>query len=120
MFLLGLILGASPYLENLRIFGVLQRFAICYFVVATIYITIAFRNGLKPEMQNTVSILTNGIIRHTVLKKIKDEATILKVPLRDLERNEGPRGRYIEKRQLNVFSVLIIYNDYLIDVLLLS
>ncbi|XP_017777124.1 PREDICTED: heparan-alpha-glucosaminide N-acetyltransferase [Nicrophorus vespilloides] len=36
LFALGLFLNAGRYLDTLRVFGVLQRFGICYFVVATV------------------------------------------------------------------------------------
>lgn len=35
LFLIGLFLGAGTYLQTMRIFGVLQRFSISYFVVAS-------------------------------------------------------------------------------------
>lgn len=47
LFLLGLALNtvaAGPSLETLRIFGVLQRFAVAYFVVATISTFFTFRS----------------------------------------------------------------------------
>ena len=38
-------------LENLRIFGVLQRFAIAYFVIAVLYIYLTRRSYGKPEVR---------------------------------------------------------------------
>lgn len=40
LFLIGLCLNTSkgPHLEDIRIMGVLQRFGIAYFVVATIHV----------------------------------------------------------------------------------
>lgn len=51
LFLLGLILNSmwGSTLENLRIFGVLQRFAIAYFVIAVLYIYLTRRSYGKPE-----------------------------------------------------------------------
>ncbi|KAK5640372.1 hypothetical protein RI129_011183 [Pyrocoelia pectoralis] len=38
LFMLGLFLGAGSYLDTLRIFGVLQRFGICYLIVAASFV----------------------------------------------------------------------------------
>ncbi|KAF5280991.1 hypothetical protein FQA39_LY05196 [Lamprigera yunnana] len=55
LFVLGLFLNASPNLEQMRIFGVLQRLGLAYFVVATCFLM--FPNEFdKRERKNSVNI----------------------------------------------------------------
>jgi len=53
LFLLGLALNSmwDSTLENLRLFGVLQRFAIAYFVIAVLYIFLNRRSYGLPEVR---------------------------------------------------------------------
>lgn len=55
LFLFGLALGSiwGPYLDDLRIFGVLQRFGICYWIVASLAV-IAGKKRDEPEVSITL------------------------------------------------------------------
>lgn len=58
LFALGLFLGGGPYLNTIRIFGVLQRFAISYFVVASVNI-LAHQNinELKNSQRHILDLI---------------------------------------------------------------
>lgn len=53
LFLLGLMLNSmgGSTLENMRVFGVLQRFAIAYFVITVLYIYLTRRCYGHPEVR---------------------------------------------------------------------
>jgi len=56
LFLLGVALntvGVGPDLYNIRVFGVLQRFAVCYLVVAVIVTLLTMRPVKKSERNNS-------------------------------------------------------------------
>lgn len=60
MFLIGLFLNTvstGPQLETIRIFGVLQRFGITYFIVALIYFCLMTR---KPKKTQVISGFRNN------------------------------------------------------------
>lgn len=59
LFGLGLFLTSGPYLDTLRIFGVLQRFGICYLVTATSFII--FSKGLKVLNENVRIVVQKRI-----------------------------------------------------------
>ena len=50
LFCLGIFLGAGPTLECMRIFGVLQRFGICYLVVTTICLFLMKRDLTESKV----------------------------------------------------------------------
>lgn len=45
-------LGASPYLDQFRALGVLQRFGICYFVVATLCVVFHRTKSTTVKVNN--------------------------------------------------------------------
>lgn len=71
MFLIGLSLNTvstGPQLETIRIFGVLQRFGITYFIVALIYLCLMTRKPKKTQVSG---------FRNNFFVKIKDMIHIL-------------------------------------------
>ncbi|KAF2901701.1 hypothetical protein ILUMI_04480 [Ignelater luminosus] len=59
LFGLGLFLGAGPNLDKLRVFGVLQRFGICYFVTASAFILFSSAKQFHEEKKRVFNFCTD-------------------------------------------------------------
>src|SRR5271163_3613606 len=64
IFLLGLLVNSFPHfsLHSLRIYGVLPRIAICYFVVATLYL-------ISPGWKDKVALVVAALIGYWLLMR---------------------------------------------------
>ena len=64
LFLLGIVVNSFPYfhLHTMRFYGVLPRIAICYFLVATLYI-------FRPEWRSKVALLIAALIGYWLLMR---------------------------------------------------
>lgn len=64
LFLLGLLVNSFPYfhLHTLRIYGVLPRIAICYFVVATLYL-------ISPKWRSKAVIAAGLLVGYWILMR---------------------------------------------------
>src|SRR5271155_3216428 len=64
LFLLGLVVNSFPFfnLHTMRFYGVLPRIAICYFVVATLYL-------LSPGWRDKVVLLVAALISYCLLMR---------------------------------------------------
>jgi predicted acyltransferase len=64
LFLLGLLVNSFPHfnLHTLRIYGVLPRIAICYFVVATLYL-------ISPDWRNKIALAVVALGGYWVLMR---------------------------------------------------
>jgi predicted acyltransferase len=64
LFLLGLLVNSYPHfnLHTLRIYGVLPRIAICYFIVATLYL-------ISPAWRNKVALAIAALLGYWILMR---------------------------------------------------
>lgn len=64
LFLLGLVVNSFPnfHLHTLRIYGVLPRIAVCYFVVATLYL-------ISPEWRSKVMLALAALVGYWALMR---------------------------------------------------
>ena len=64
LFLLGLLVNSYPHfnLHTLRIYGVLPRLAICYFIIATLYI-------ISPTWRDKVAIAIAALLGYWILMR---------------------------------------------------
>jgi predicted acyltransferase len=64
LFLLGLLINSYPHfnLHTLRIYGVLPRLAICYFIVATLYL-------ISPAWRNKVALAIAALLGYWILMR---------------------------------------------------
>ncbi|WP_420571573.1 acyltransferase family protein [Kordia sp.] len=72
LILIGLIINGFPFydLKNIRIPGVLQRIAICYFIVACLWIFMKWRKTKKVELWFVISALLILIFYYILLYHI--------------------------------------------------
>ncbi|GGA73263.1 membrane protein [Edaphobacter acidisoli] len=86
LYLLGLVVNSFPFfnLHTMRFYGVLPRIAICYFIVATLYL-------LSPGWKNKVAIAVAALIGYWVLMRFVTVpgygTPTHQIPLLDPDRN---------------------------------
>ena len=74
LFLLGLVVNSAPFfrLSTMRYYGVLPRIALCYFIVATLYIWIRRPEGSasgQPTVADKVGLLVVCLVGYYILMR---------------------------------------------------
>jgi heparan-alpha-glucosaminide N-acetyltransferase len=81
LFCLGIFLGSGSTLECMRVFGVLQRFGICYFVVTIVCLFLMRRDLTKSEVchgQALASVDLKICFQHKIGKFLSDLINLYK------------------------------------------